>query len=117
MAGADRHWRACRLLVYSLGYHVGGFYKAIGRPDILLRLSILTLIIIIPALLIGVKFGLIGVAVGHLVAVLIRRIISLALATRFVNVSILDIFGELRSSLLAAVVMAPIVFAVSQLRT
>ena len=22
--------------VYSLGYHVGGFYKAIGRPDILL---------------------------------------------------------------------------------
>ena len=29
--------------VYSLGYHVGGFYKAIGRPDILLRLSILTL--------------------------------------------------------------------------
>lgn len=100
--------------VYSLGYHAGGFYKAIGRPDILLRLSILTLIIIIPALLIGARFGLIGVAVGHLIAVLIRRLISLALATRFVNVSILDIFGELRSSFLAALVMAPIVFAVSQ---
>src|SRR5215217_2616142 len=46
--------------VYSLGYHVGGFYKAIGRPDILLRLSILTLVIIIPALLIGARFGIIG---------------------------------------------------------
>jgi PST family polysaccharide transporter len=101
--------------VYSLGYHVGGFYKAIGRPDILLRLSILTLVIIIPSLLIGAKFGIIGVAIGHLVAILIRRIISLALATRLVNVSILDIFGELRSSFLAALVMAPIVFAVSQL--
>ena len=97
--------------VYSLGYHVGGFYKAIGRPDILLKLSILTLIIIIPALLIGAKFGIIGVAVGHLIAILIRRIISLGLATRFVNVSLKDIFGELKSSLLAAFVMAPIALA------
>lgn len=62
--------------VYSLGYHVGGFYKAIGRPDILLRLSILTLIVIVPSILIGARFGIIGVALGHLVAVLIRRIIS-----------------------------------------
>jgi PST family polysaccharide transporter len=100
--------------VYSLGYHAGGFYKAIGRPDILLRLSILTLVIIIPALLIGAQFGLIGVAIGHLIAILIRRVISLALATRFVNVSIWDIFGELRSSFLAALVMSPIVFLVSQ---
>src|ERR1051325_10676976 len=51
--------------VYSLGYHVGGFYKAIGRPDISLKLSILTIIIIIPSLLIGAKFGIFGVAVGH----------------------------------------------------
>jgi O-antigen/teichoic acid export membrane protein len=101
--------------VYSLGYHVGGFYKAIGRPDILLQLSILTLIIIIPALLIGAKFGLIGVAIGHLVAILIRRIISLGLATRFVNVTILDIFGELKSSLIAALVMAPFTLIVSYL--
>jgi O-antigen/teichoic acid export membrane protein len=101
--------------VYSLGYHVGGFYKAIGRPDILLKLSILTLIIIIPALLIGARFGIIGVAIGHLVAILIRRIISLGLATRFVNVTLMNIFGELKSSLIAALVMAPIIFAISYL--
>lgn len=99
--------------VYSLGYHVGGLYKAIGRPDILLRLSLLTLVIIIPSLLIGARFGLIGVAAGHLVAVLIRRVISLALTTYFVNVSIKDIFGELRSSFLAGLIMAPVVLAVS----
>lgn len=101
--------------VYSLGYHVGGLYKAVGRPDILLRLSILTLIIIIPSLLIGARFGIIGVAVGHLVAVLIRRIVSLTLATHFVNVSIFEIFAELRSSLLAALVMAPVTLVVSYL--
>ena len=98
--------------VYSLGYHVGGLYKAIGRPDILLRLSLLTLVIIIPALLIGAQFGIIGVATGHLVAVLIRRMISLGIATRFVNISIWEIFGELRSSLLGAMVMVPVVVAV-----
>ena len=101
--------------VYSLGYHVGGLYKAIGRPDILLRLSLLTLVIIVPSLLIGARFGIIGVAAGHLVAVLIRRIISLWLATRFVNVSIWDILGELRTSLLGALVMTPVILAVSYL--
>jgi len=101
--------------VYSLGYHVGGLYKAIGRPDILLKLSILTLVIIIPALLIGARFGIIGVAIGHLVAILIRRVLSVGLATQFVNVTIMDIFGELRSSLVSAVVMAPIVWAASYL--
>jgi PST family polysaccharide transporter len=101
--------------VYSLGYHVGGLYKAIGRPDILLRLSLLNLVIIIPALLIGARFGIIGVAVGHLVAVLIRRVISLGLATRYVHVSLLEIFGELRSSFLAALVMTPIILATSSL--
>jgi PST family polysaccharide transporter len=99
--------------LYSLGYHVGGLYKAIGRPDILLRLSLLALVIIIPALLIGAQFGIIGVAVGHLVEVLIRRVISLGLATRFVNVSLLDILGELRTSLLGALVMVPVVLAVT----
>ena len=98
--------------VYSLGYHSGGLYKAIGRPDILLRLSLLTLVIIIPSLLMGAQFGMIGVAVGHLVAVLIRRVISLGLATRFVKVSIRDIFGELRSSLIGGMVMAPVVLTV-----
>ncbi|MGB8980325.1 MAG: polysaccharide biosynthesis C-terminal domain-containing protein, partial [Anaerolineales bacterium] len=101
--------------VYSLGYHAGGFYKAIGRPDILLRLSILTLVLIIPALLIGARFGIIGVALGHLVAVLIRRIVSLALATRLIDVSLMDILGQLRSSLLAALVMAPATLAAAYL--
>jgi O-antigen/teichoic acid export membrane protein len=99
--------------VYSLGYHVGGLYKAIGRPDILLRLSLLTLVIIIPSLLIGARFGIIGVAIGHLIAVSIRRVISLGVATYFVDVSIQDIFVELRSSFLAGFVMVPVILGIS----
>lgn len=97
--------------VYSLGYHVGGLYKAIGRPDISLKLSILTLLIIIPALLIGSRFGLIGIALGHVVAVLLRRMISLTVAKRFVKVSMSDLFQQLKPSFMAAAVMIPITLA------
>jgi PST family polysaccharide transporter len=93
--------------VYSLGYHVGGLYKAIGRPDISLKLSILTLLIIVPALLIGARFGLIGIALGHVVAVLLRRVISLSVAKRFVKVSTSDLFQQLKPSFMAAAVMIP----------
>ncbi|HUE99906.1 MAG TPA: lipopolysaccharide biosynthesis protein, partial [Anaerolineales bacterium] len=101
--------------VYSLGYHVGGLYKAIGRPDISLKLSLVTLLVLIPSLLIGAKFGLVGIAVGHLVAVLIRRITSLAVATRFVKVSMVDIFGQLKPSFISALVMTPITLVVLNL--
>src|SRR3990172_6205494 len=86
--------------LYSLGYHIGDIYKAIGRHDILLKLGLLSLIILIPAMLIGSQFGLIGIAWGHLIAVLIRRIVSLQIATRFVDVSLVDIFSELKPSFL-----------------
>jgi O-antigen/teichoic acid export membrane protein len=82
--------------VSSIGYHVGDIYKARGRPDILLKLSIVTLVIIIPALLIGSRFGILGIAISHLVAMIIRRGISLTIATRLVKVSFLDILRELK---------------------
>ncbi len=98
--------------VYSIGYHIGDVYKAIGRPDILFKLTVMTLIVIIPAILIGSNYGMLGIAWGHLVAVLIRRIISLTLATRFIKVSIIDIIKELKPSFLGALAMAPITLAV-----
>lgn len=98
--------------VYSLGYHIGDIYKAIGRPDISLKLTIFTLIILTPAMFIGSKFGLLGIAWGHLIAVLIRRIVSLQIATRFVDVSLTDIFSELKPSLQGGLVMTPVTYAV-----
>ena len=91
--------------VNSVGYHVGGIYKAMGRPDILLKLSIFTLIVIIPALLIGSRFGLIGVALGQLGAMVIRRVISLSVATQLIKVSFWDIFAELKPAFLGGAVL------------
>lgn len=98
--------------IYSVGYHVGDIYKAIGRPDILFRLTVLTLIIIVPAILLGSRFGLVGVAWGHLIAVLIRRIVSLVVATRFINVTTLEILSEIKPAAIAGVVMTPLVIGI-----
>jgi O-antigen/teichoic acid export membrane protein len=86
---------AAYALVLSIGFHVGGVYKAIGRPDISVKLSLLTLVILVPALWIGSTYGLIGIAFGHLVAVLIRGILRLVVATRFVDISLRDILLQL----------------------
>jgi PST family polysaccharide transporter len=94
--------------LYSVGYHVGGVYKAIGRPDIVLKLSIFSIIIIIPALLVGSRWGIIGVAFGHLTAMIIRRAVSLTIATRFVKVTIADMLEQLKPSFLGLLVMAPL---------
>lgn len=94
--------------IYSIGYHIGGVYKAIGRPDILLKLSIFTLVILFPALIFGSRFGLVGIAFGHLIAMLIRRIVSLKLAARFLNITLLDILRELKPSFQAGLLMTPV---------
>lgn len=91
--------------VNSIGYHVGGVYKAMGRPDILLKLSVITLVVIIPALLIGSRFGLIGVAIAQLAAMIIRRVISLVVASKLINVSLSSIFVELKPALMGGVAL------------
>jgi len=98
--------------IYSIGFHVGGIYKAIGRPDILLKLSLISLVVIFPALLIGAKFGLIGVAYGQLFAMLIRRIISLVVTTKLIHVTIWDMLSELKPSVLGGIGLAASVFVI-----
>lgn len=98
--------------IYSIGFHVGGIYKAVGRPDILLKLSIFSIVIIVPSLLLGAQFyGVIGVAYGHLFAVIVRRTVSLIVATRFVNVTVAEIFAQVRASLLAGLAMTVLALA------
>lgn len=95
--------------IYSIGYHVGDIYKAIGRPYILLILDVLTLVVLIPAILVGSRFGLIGVVFGHLITTLIERIVGLSIASRFVKITFSEIFGELKPALLGVSAMIPVV--------
>lgn len=84
-------------LIISIGFHVGDVYKAIGRPDILLKISIPTFIIRIILLWFGAQYSLVGVAIGHLVAGIIEITIRLAIALTILKVTISELIKELRA--------------------
>lgn len=99
-------------LMYSIAYHIGDVYKAIGRPQILIWLAVFTLVLIAPALIIGSRFGLIGVAWGYAIAMIIDRVVGIVVATRFIKISFLDILKEMLPFLKGGAVMSVVAILV-----
>jgi PST family polysaccharide transporter len=93
------------ILMRSAGYHVGDVYKAVGRPDILVKLDMLHLVLLAPALWYGTRFGLVGVGWAHFLVSFVSAIIYLAVAMRFLSISLLDILRELKPSLVSGTLM------------
>ncbi len=93
-------------LVSSIGFNVGDVYKAVGRPDILVKLELFTLALLVPTLIFGARFGLIGVAIGHLMVSLVHMIVRLFIATRFVRVTLWEIAAQLVPASLAGGALA-----------
>jgi O-antigen/teichoic acid export membrane protein len=84
-------------LVVSIGFNAGDIYKAVGRPDILLKVAMPIAGIRIISLLVGAQFSLFGVAVAHLVAAIIGTSIQLMVASRILSITLLDILRQLRA--------------------
>lgn len=99
--------------VHSFGYHAGDIYKAIGRPHVLLLLSICAAVIDLTALLIASRYGLSGIAFGLLAAMLINCAINLYIAIRLLGVSFFSILLELRSSLIGGMIFSGCAVALS----
>ena len=92
-------------LTGSIGVNVGDIYKAIGRPDILAKLAAAELTVLVPALLFGSRFGLIGIAWAHAIVALVDTLVRLTVARRFVGVTFADIGRQLLPSLTAGGVL------------
>lgn len=84
-------------LVISIGFHAGDVYKAIGRPDIILKISILLFPIRLLFLWMGAQFGLIGVAYGHLTAEVFAATINFFVIRKVINVTLFEIMLELKA--------------------
>jgi len=93
-------------LVLSIGFHVGDIYKAIGRPDILLKLAIPILLVRLTALWIGSQYSLIGIATGHLVAASIELVIRAIVTTRVIQVTLLEMLKQLTAFIAGIVLLA-----------
>lgn len=85
--------------VHSLGYHAGDVYKAIGRPNVLLNLTIFAVFVDLAALLIGAFYGVTGIASGLLAGMTCNCAINFFVVYRMIGVSPGAALKELTSSL------------------
>jgi PST family polysaccharide transporter len=92
-------------LVRSLGSSVGDIYKAIGRPDILVKLAGLNLVLFASALWVGSRHGLRGVATALVVVGCLATFARLLVATRFIDVTWADMIVQLRPAAVGGLIL------------
>jgi len=81
-------------LILSIGFHSGDIFKAIGRPDILLKLAIPVFIIRLVFIFIGARHSLIGIAYGHLAASVVELIIRTIVTIKVIKVKFSDLLKQ-----------------------
>lgn len=88
-------------LIGSIGVNAGDVYKALGRTGVLARLALLELVALIPALLIGARYGIVGVAWAHATVAAGDTAVRLAVANRMVGTTFADVWRQVAPSLMA----------------
>ncbi len=106
------------VLVRSIGFNAGDVYKAIGRPDVLVKLEVLNMLVLVPALWFGARYGLVGIAWGHLGASVVRMVADLLVAAKFVDIRLPELLAQLVPSFAAGMVLlllaVPVLWATAE---
>lgn len=92
-------------LVQSIGTTVGAIYQAKGRTDWMLRWGGVSAILIILAFVIGLRWGIVGVASAYALITLILAYPSFSIPFRLINLRIRDLCGVLWRPFLSSVLM------------
>ncbi len=103
---------AAGMSVLSIG--IVSIFLAKGKPGINLKLSIAQVALLVPSLLIGVRFGANGVAIGVSAVAVIMWLARLIFVTRLLDLGIKDYLVSLRPATFGSLVMAVSLFAFRQ---
>lgn len=98
-------------LLKSIGGPVGNIFYSKGRSDISFKFNIFYILTLTIAIIIGVKWGINGVAFSILVLMIPSFIVSQFLVNRLIKLSFRDYFKNLRVVVVASVSMAIVIFA------
>jgi O-antigen/teichoic acid export membrane protein len=96
-------------LLQSIGTSVGALYLATGRTDVMFKWGVAAGLLVIPAFIIGLQWGVAGVAAAYAIASLLLFWPSLAIPFRLVGLRVRVVLLRLVPSLATAVVMALVV--------
>ena len=98
-------WIAIAVMIAALGHIPGVLYKAINRPDILNKLALIKLPLTIAILWYGSRWGMVGVALGHVLLALIKVTLDTVVAGRFVNFGLWQVLKTISPAFWGAIIM------------
>ena len=102
-------------LLQSLGTSVGGIYQAKGRTGICFAWGAGAGTITVLAFVVGISYGVVGVAAAYAGAMLILIYPSFAIPFRLIDLSMRSFLSALRPALICSVSMGLVVLSVSML--
>jgi PST family polysaccharide transporter len=92
-------------LVQSIDATTGSLYQAKGRTDWLLRWGVFSGVIAVAALVLGLKWGILGVVIGYLVETVIWTYPGLAIPLKLIEMRVKTLMRGLYRPLLCSVLM------------
>jgi O-antigen/teichoic acid export membrane protein len=98
-----------------LGIGAASLILAKGRPDINLKFSLARLILLVPCLLLGVRLGALGVALGVLALTVVLTPIQQSLAMRFIGLRMKEYLVALWPAIFGSAVMTMVLLALRYL--
>lgn len=104
-------------MLSSIATTMGSIFYVKGRPDIEFKADILNLAALAGALTIGVKFGIVGVAVAITAVAIIGTPLIFLIITRIIGTNMTAIYKALHPALLCSLSMSAAMFACDQLLT
>jgi len=93
----------------------GSIFLAMGRADLQLRWGVFANLFVIAALVIGLRWGIVGVAAGFTIATLLLTYHYFAIPLRLIGMKVATLAGVLRASAVCSVLMYAVLFALSLL--
>lgn len=92
-------------LIQSIDATTGSLYQSKGRTDWMLRWGVFSGVIAVAALVLGLKWGILGVAIGYLVATAIWTYPGLAIPLKLIEMRVKTLMRGLYRPLLCSILM------------
>lgn len=89
----------------SLGSHAGDVYKAVGRPDILVRVGLVRAVVLVPTLVWGAGGGIGTVALAQLTITGASTLLNLYIASRVLTLPLKTLLAQFKPAAISTAVM------------
>ena len=101
-------------LVQSVISPVGQIYMSMARTDLMLWLGVITGLIIVSSFVLGLQWGVEGVAISYAIATFLLIKVELSVPFRLINLKILEFMRVIVRPLITSLIMLVLVFILSK---